>query len=338
MVSMIPLKTKQTSRFYLYLPCLLVMAVSFLTGCEARLDLKGVESTLDQSIRRTDQLMSIQQLSDGTKLIFGNNGLVLKQGIGAEGWTRSELNVGLVKPNFIDSAVCPNGLAVALAYQNQIWLSDDQGDSWSLHELPTAEEVQAVDCTPKGDIWVVGSFSTLLVSKDGGDNWSESTMDEDSMLTAVTFSSAEKGFALGEFGLLLVTEDGGENWQMMNPVSEEFYPLSAYFQDSKTGWVGGLQGLIMQTNDGGVSWQRQKAASETPIYSFISNNEAVFATGDRGTVLTLKKGEWVRVPSPDNPTYYRSGISTEDHSLLIVGGWGVLLELDPTTHALAAYE
>lgn len=338
MVCMIPLKANKAARFYLTFPCLLVLVVSFLTGCEARLDLEGVEKTLDQPIRRTDQLMSIQQLSDGTKLVFGDNGLVLKQAYGEQEWNRSQLNVGLVKPNFIDSAVCPNGQAVALAYQNQIWLSEDKGESWSLRELPTAEEVQAVDCTPKGDIWVVGSFSTLLVSKDGGESWSESTMGEDSMLTAITFSSAEKGFALGEFGLLLATEDGGENWQIMDPVSDEFYPLSAYFRDSKTGWVGGLQGLIMQTDDGGASWQRQKVASETPIYSFIGNGESIYATGDRGTVLTLKGGEWIKVPSPENPTYYRSGISTEDHSLLIVGGWGVLLELDLATQRLAAYE
>lgn len=335
---MIPLKANRTARFYSSLSCLFVMAASLLTGCEARLDLDGVEKTLDQSIRRTDQLMSIQQLPDGTKLVFGDNGLVLKQSLDAEGWHRTQLSAGLIKPNFIDSAVCPDGSAVGLAYQNQVWLSNDKGESWSLRELPTAEEVQAVDCTPKGDIWVVGSFSTLLVSKDGGANWSESTIGEDSMLTAITFSSTEKGFALGEFGLLLATEDAGENWQIMDPVSEEFYPLSAYFQNSQTGWVGGLQGVIMQTDDGGASWQRQKVASETPIYSFISSGESIYATGDRGTVLTLKGGEWVRVASPDNPTYYRSGISTDNDSLLIVGGWGALLELDLAKQALAVNE
>ena len=216
---------------------------------------------------------------------------------------------------------------MGLAYQGQVWSSADKGATWASTDLPTFEEVQAIECAPSGDLWVVGSFSTLLVSKDQGQTWIETTMEEDAMLTQVEFVSASKGFVVGEFGLVLTTEDGGSSWDALEPVSEDFYPLSAYFQDPLTGWVGGLQGVIFHTLNGGVSWQCQAVNTDVPIYNFIANG-ALYATGDRGTVLQLVGETWQKVKTPEIPTYYRSGVVTGEHSLLIAGGWGVLLPLD----------
>ncbi len=318
------LKKKQVRHGYVLLCALLI---PFLTACEARLDLQGIDETLSEPIRRTDQLMSIQELTDGSQLIVGNNGLLLTRDNGQADWHRDQLTSDGIFPNFIGSSICPDGTVILLAYENQVWLSNDIKSDWRSIALPTSEEVQAITCTPSGDIWVTGSFSTLLVSRDKARTWSETTMGEDSMLTAINFVSANKGFAVGEFGLVLKTQDGGDSWDYLDPVSEDFYPLSAHFYDDQTGWLGSLQGVIMHTSDGGTSWQRQTVASDVPIYNFIKN-DSLYATGDRGTVLKLDGSEWVRVPTPDIPTYYRSGIVTKDDSLLIAGGWGVLLPLD----------
>ncbi len=64
-----------------------------------------------------------------------------------------------------------------------------------------------------------------------------------------------------------------------------------------------------------------------PIYNFIANG-SLYATGDRGTVLKLEGEKWVKLETPDIPTYYRTGVVTGKDSLLIAGGWGVLLPLD----------
>jgi photosystem II stability/assembly factor-like uncharacterized protein len=296
-------------------------------GCEARLDLSGVDETLDKPIRRTDQLMSIEQTQDGTTIIFGDNGLVLTSESGYDNWQRKQLGPDGKHPNFIDSSLCQDGRLVALAYQGEVWSTEDKGASWSSNTLPTGEEMQSIECTPSGDIWVVGSFSTMLLSKDKGMNWVESSMQEDSMLTSITFINATQGYAIGEFGLLLRTDNAGESWEILDPIGEDFYPLTAYFKDLETGWVGGLQGVIMATNDGGLTWHRQSAATDVPIYNFIQNG-SLYATGDRGTVLKLQGDSWEKVITPEIPTYYRSGIVTGDNSLLIAGGWGVLLPLD----------
>lgn len=300
-----------------------VIVLSLASGCEARLDLEGVENTLKQSVRRTDQLLSIEQLSDGSLIMFGNDGLLLTKSIGNQDWHRTQLRQDNISPNFIDSTVCNDQTIVALAYENQLWVSSDNGANWTTQVIPTQENLQAVDCTSTGDIWVVGSFSTLMKTEDRGLNWTTNSMQEDSMLTQVSFISENTGYAVGEFGLLLKTEDSGANWELLDPISDDFYPLAAYFQDDQNGWVGGLQGVIMKTIDGGRSWQRQVVNSEVPIYNFVSAG-VMYATGDRGTVLKNSGNEWNPVDVPEIPTYYRTGVVLDDNSMLLAGGWGVL--------------
>jgi len=301
---------------------------TILMGCEARLDLEGIQDTLDQPIRRTDQLMSLQQFSNKALVLLGDNGLVLTRDAESEEWQRQQLLAQQIAPDFIDSALCSDGSVAALSYQGAVWLSSDQGKNWQNHQLPTSEEMQAIACTAAGDLWVVGSFSTLLHSSDQGANWQENSMGEDSMLTSVKFISPERGYVTGEFGLFIVTEDGGANWQSLDPISDEFYPLSSHFSsDGKNAWVGGLQGVIFHSEDSGQTWQRQQVASEAPIYNFIDVAGQLIATGDQGTVLRLSGNSWNRVPSPEIPTYFRTGVALNDQSLLIAGGWGVLVPL-----------
>lgn len=308
---------------------LMLLLIPFLAGCEARLDLEGVDQTLSQPIRRTDQLMTVQQLLDGSQMIAGNNGLLLTRQNKDSDWRRQQLISDGVAPNFIGSSICPDGTVLLLAYENQVWWTDNSSEDWQSTTLPTMEEVQDIECTPAGDIWVSASFSTMLSSRDKAKSWQETSIGEDSMLTNIQFVTAEKGFAVGEFGLVLSTGNGGVSWDYLDPVSDDFYPLAAHFDDDQHGWVGGLQGVIMQTVDGGQSWQRQQVALDVPVYNFIRNG-SLYATGDRGTVMKLEGDSWTRVPTPDIPTYYRSGIATDHDSLLIAGGWGVLLPLDLT--------
>ena len=75
-----------------------------LSGCEAQLNTQGIEKTLSQSIRRTDQLMTIVQRKDGSQLIAGNNGLLLSRDNASGKWLRETLSREGVNPNFIGSS------------------------------------------------------------------------------------------------------------------------------------------------------------------------------------------------------------------------------------------
>jgi photosystem II stability/assembly factor-like uncharacterized protein len=206
---------------------ILAMAV-LLCACEAPLNVSGVEDTLNQPIRRTDQLMVLEHVGE-TLIMLGNDGLLLRRPIEGEVWQRDQLGDAGNHPDFIGGAVCGDGSLVALSYQADVWHSSDQGESWQTYSLPTGEDVQDIDCTQSNELWVVGSFSTMLHSSAAGQEWEVTTLNEDAMLTAVTFSSSEQGYSAGEFGLLAVTKDAGDSWTVVDLIGDEFYPLAVHF-------------------------------------------------------------------------------------------------------------
>ena len=301
-----------------------------LCACEARLNLSGVDQTLNQPIRRTDQLMVLEQVGESL-IMLGNDGLLLRRPAEGELWQRDQLGVADNHPDFISGAVCGDGSLVALSYQADVWHSRDQGDSWQTYPLPTEEDVQDIECTQNNELWVVGSFSTLLHSVAAEEDWTVTSLDEDAMLTAITFSNAEQGYVAGEFGLLANTEDGGETWTVVDPIGDEFYPLAVHFDPAGSGWVGGLQGVIMRSSNGGESWERTDTPTESPIYNFLMVGDQLIATGDQGVVLQWSSETWLKVETPDIPTYFRAGVALDHQRALIVGGWGVLLPLSLQT-------
>jgi photosystem II stability/assembly factor-like uncharacterized protein len=304
---------------------ILAMAV-LLCACEAPLNVSGVEDTLNQPIRRTDQLMVLEHVGE-TLIMLGNDGLLLRRPIEGEVWQRDQLGDVGNHPDFIGGAVCGDGSLVALSYQADVWHSSDQGESWQTYSLPTGEDVQDIDCTQSNELWVVGSFSTMLHSSAAGQEWEVTTLNEDAMLTAVTFSSSEQGYSAGEFGLLAVTKDAGDSWTVVDLIGDEFYPLAVHFDLAGNGWVGGLQGVIMRSRDGGESWERTDTPTESPIYNFLMVGEKLIATGDQGVILQWSEGSWRKFKTPDIPTYFRAGVALDNQRALIAGGWGVLLPL-----------
>lgn len=302
-----------------------------LMGCEARLNLEGVEKELQKSVRRTDQLQALTS-NETVVAAVGSDGLILTSPVAKLRWTRTEL---AEKPNFVDIASCPDHSMIALSMERQIWISKDDGQNWINSDLPTQEDVLSLTCAPDGNYWVVGSYSTILRSLDGGQSWDENSLDEDAMLTEIQFLDAHHALVTGEFGLIFKTEDGGESWRSAGTIPDEFYPIGSFFADQDKGWVAGLNGSILHTVDGGASWQHQQTGTEFPLYGFYANEAQLYAFGDHSTVLELDGQRWVALDTPKFPGYVRAGVSTADDLLLVAGGRGNLFTLD-TSHKLIA--
>jgi len=300
-----------------------------LSGCEAQLDLDGVNQEMGKSLRRTDQFQDLT--TNGTVITaVGSAGLILTSPkvSGPEEplqWTRTELEG---QPNFIDIDSCPDNSMVALAVERQIWISTNNGQHWTKSDLPTQEDMISLTCTPNGDYWVVGSFSTLLHSADKGASWNEHSLGEDAILTQIQFFDAQNGFLIGEFGLIAKTEDGGQNWQSANTIPGEFYPVGSYFADPQRGWVAGLDGVILHTSDGGDTWERQETPTNFPLYGFHAKDDRLFAFGDHNTVLELNDQHWVPLDTPHSPAYVRDGGIIADDLLLVAGGRGTLFTVN----------
>lgn len=295
-----------------------------LTGCEAPLNLEGVNKEQEKQVRRTDQFQAIA-VSGDVVTVVGSDGLVITSDKEQLNWQRQELDS---KPNLIAVETCPDKSLIALSMEHQLWISDDQGKNWRHSDIPTYESLISVTCAPDNSYWASGSFSTLMSSHDQGKSWNELSLNEDATISSVQFFDRNNAVAVGEFGFMARTEDGGLNWITQEPIPNEFFPLGSHFSDASTGWVAGLGGTILSTTDGGQTWNTQETPTESPIYNFYANDTRLFAFGDHGTVLEQKGEKWVRLESLKIPVYLRDGKQIDDKRLLVSGGWGALFTVD----------
>jgi photosystem II stability/assembly factor-like uncharacterized protein len=315
------IKSIKSIRGCVFFSCLI--GFGLLPGCEAKLNLSGVEKELGKSVVRTDQYQEMV-LNQGTLILVGSQGLVLTSEDEGVNWERRVVEG---RPNFIGLSLCPDNSVLALSFDRRIWKSADKGRTWAASPIDTDQEVQDICCAPDGTIWVTGSFTTLLHSADGGKSWETTSLGEDALLTYISFFNETTGIVAGEFGMFFKTVDGGQNWESQGKIGADLYPLAVYFKDERTGWVGGLSGVLMKTVDGGATWTDQESGVAAPLYNFIGDGTSLYALGDQVTVLALKGDRWHQLETPNIPVYLRAGHIRKDGQLLAAGGWGVMLTL-----------
>lgn len=315
------------------LTSLIVLASCFLVfACEAPLVLDKVSAQHDKALQRTDFYQAFAQ-NDQVAALVGNSGVVLTSD-DAQTWARTILPG---EPALLDIDNCPDQRLIALSFNNKVWVSSAKGDNWTAIDIPTNEQLMTIDCAPNGDWWVAGGYSTFLHSSDAGNSWQSSTLDEDAIVTNLVFLTQTDAIATAEFGMILASQDGGASWDFSGYLPDEFYPHSAYFTNMSEGWVGGLNGFIYHTTDGGNSWQQQSADSAIPIYQFVQADGVLYALGDNATVLSLNDTKWHVIQPATAPVYLRAALYFKN-KLLVAGGRGMFLTLDPNIAALPADE
>jgi photosystem II stability/assembly factor-like uncharacterized protein len=308
----------------------LLLTLGVLGGCEAPLDLSGIEQQQNQATRRFDQFKSAAHTDDRI-VVVGDHGVVLTSRDQGESWSRLELSG---YPALVDVTACPDGSVVALDRSRKVWVSDTNGSGneyWASRGITTEEEPLAIDCDPEGHLWVTASFSTILHSDDKGLGWASQSLDEDMQLGTIQFLDRDSAVITGEFGALLKSIDGGRTWQRQADLPDEFFPLAAHFADTDTGWVSGLGGTVLHTRDGGQSWEKQSTASVSPLYGLISNGPELYAAGDSGTLLQYDGANW-------NPVAHNTGVRSyfiamaalNRDQLLVAGGAGLVSVIDVT--------
>jgi len=300
-----------------------VLLLQSLVGCEAPLNMAGVDSARENPIHRTDRYQAIATHGSNV-VVVGNQGIIISSPDFGTTWRRVELSDW---PALIDVTVCPDGRFVALAFAPMIFVSDDSGISWTARPIPSTENPQALTCAPNNRIWVVGAFTNRWSSTDGGATWLEATDDEDAILTTVQFFDANSGVITGEFGTVMTTTNGGETWNRMPVLVEEFYPQATYFRDPETGWIAGLGGVILHTSDGGENWVSQETETVVPLYGLEDIAGTVFAVGGEGTLLKLKDNVWRAVNHGKRIRLYIRAIRALDSARAIIAGVGGTLHI-----------
>lgn len=305
----------------------LLVGALLLTGCEAPLVLEGVESSKAKTTLRFDQFQSVAHLEDSVVVVGSQGAVVVSNNAGAD-WQRQSLEGS---PALINVVACGGSSFAALDINRKVWLGDAQGKQWQSRELPTQETPLTLTCSPSGDLWVAGSFSTIWSSSDQGDNWKETSLNEDLMFTNIQFLNDDVAYAMGEFGTVVMTRDRGQNWEFLEPLPNEFYPQAALFVSEKEGWVAGLNGAILYTTDGAQSWQRAVTPTDAPIYGLTAGDQVIYAVGDHGTVLFSLDGvNWNKSPVNTKTLAYLRGITAlSADQVVLAGGGGLIARINP---------
>ena len=301
-----------------------------LVACEAPLNLAGVDAESKLPIHRFDRFQAVAA-SDQALVVVGNYGAVVWSSDNGQRWHRHDLPG---HPTLIDVVACNDGRFAALAFEHLLWQSDDHGETWTAQKIDTAEDVQTITCDPQGNIWIAGSFSTVLSSSDGGASWEEKSFDEDLIFTSIQFVDDDVAMLVGEFGTVVASENGGADWTYRTPIPGEFYPQAAFFADRDRGWTVGLNGTIFETEDGARSWTRRDVGNPVSLYGVTGNDKQVFASGDGGALYALDNGDWKALHTDEPVRSHLRGISLlSSGELLVAGGSGALVLLDVTGEA-----
>ncbi len=307
---------------------LAIIAAGALPGCEAPLKLDQVEIASQQSVRRMDLYQAAAENRNNVVVVMGYHGLVLTSTDDGANWSRQDLPGW---PSLIDVVACPDGKFAALAVEGQVWTSTD-GMAWSANPIETEEAAQALTCDSQNRIWVVGSYSTILVSADAGRTWEDKSVGEDFILTSIQFVDDQNGIILGEFGNIMRSADGGQTWELGDPMPDEFYPQDALFKDVNTGWVSGLGGRILHTVDGGATWTVEVTPTLSPIYSLAFVGDTLYAVGGSGVLLRQEGSEWKLVDHGKQILLHlRALLPVAGDRLLVGGAAGALYVLPVTT-------
>lgn len=314
------------SRSFAVAAIVTLLATLLTTGCEAPLVLDHVEAQRGATTQRFD-LFQAAAGNSNTLVVVGNAGVILTSSDDGTTWQRAQLAGA---PFLLDITTCADDRFVALAAERQVWLGDTTGRDWKMRPLDTFEAVQAITCDPRGNIWVVGSFSTIWKSADDGESWTEASMDEDLHFTSIQFVDDNTGYMTGEFGDIVRTQDGGATWEFLQPLPDEFYPQAAHFENADSGWIVGLNGTIWATDDGAQTWTQQDSGTTAPLYGIAKADNKLFAVGGFGTLLTSSQpGTWTRVEHGQPIRFYLRGLlPLQDDRVLTAGGAGAVLVIE----------
>jgi len=303
-------------------PLLLLM---ILAGCEARLDLSGVEEQLSRPTHRSDLFQaSVRHL--GSVITVGGMGAIVRSDDAGKNLQRTTLPG---KPFLVDITVCPDGNFHAIEKTDGIWSLQTDGN-WTRQALPEMTEPQAMTCNTSGELWVTGGFSTLIHSNDAGASWETWSLDEDLYLTTIQFVDDQHGIVTGEFGTVLLSADGGASWDRAADMPDSFYPQSAYFSSPATGWVVGLNGTIWATDNGGQSWQQTNSGINIPLYGITGFGDTLVAVGDNATILHKRIGDssWSQFDGGlKTRTYLRGITGLNENQFITAGGGGAIFTI-----------
>jgi photosystem II stability/assembly factor-like uncharacterized protein len=180
--------------------------------------------------------------------MVGEAGTILKTTDAGNTWTNQ---YSFQNDDIIDLNVIDTGKIYYLANINQLYLSIDGGNSWSLKSSFFGANASAISFISLNEGWAcVGN--TIQHTIDGGNTWNNQQTVSGDNLTSIKIESNGNGIATTELGSVLHTADFGQSWSINSSFSGVFNAM-----DIVTFYATALvafNNTLYKSTDNGVTW------------------------------------------------------------------------------------
>ena len=129
---------------------------------------------------------------------------------------------------------------------------------WFSQTSGVTTDLLSVFFLDSSNVFIVGSFGTLVKTTDGGINWIPSVLNPTEEFRDVYFFNQNEGIIVGSNGLILRTTDGGNIWNTVpSGVTGVLYSVSF---NGANGVICGSGETILYSTNSGESWNISQSA------------------------------------------------------------------------------
>lgn len=218
---------------------------------------------------------------------------------------------------------------VAVGERGLVFLSDDQGRSWSARSSGHEKAMTGVVALDDKVILASGHSGLIFRSSDGGQHWSGSRPLADMREAQLGVHVLPDGrvISFGGYASLLESADGGQSWVARNILGEgtdkHFYAMA---HTGASMVLVGEAGLIATSGDAGKTWASVDSPYPGSLFGVAAIPGKVFiAFGMRGKILRSADlgRSWQEIDSGTTSPFF-SATLLKDGRLLLAGKDGVL--------------
>lgn len=231
------------------------------------------------------------------------------------------------KVAIIDAAYAGKRM-VAVGERGLIFISDNQGKSWSPAPSGSEKALTGVAALADDVLVLTGHSGMILRSIDAGARWSQaaSTQAQREALLGVLPLPDGRALAYGSYASFMESADGGQTWsprQILDAdIDKHIYGLARIGQAMV---LVGEAGLIAVSEDAGKNWKTVQSPYHGSLFGVAAIGDRFIAFGMRGKILlSSDMGQsWKELDSQTNSPLFAASL-LKDGQLLLAGKDGVL--------------
>jgi photosystem II stability/assembly factor-like uncharacterized protein len=234
-------------------------------------------------------LNGVWAVNQDTVFAVGDYGTVIRSINGGTTWNVLPTAGGMLEPLYAAHFVSGT-TGYAAGASGQVIGTTDAGTRWTIHQVPTFNDLFAVSFASPTVGWVAGAKGSIFGTTDGGLTWSAESTNTILNLYGLQFIDALTGYAVGASGRIMKTTDAGATWTVQTSGTTQ--PLySVTFLNATTGYAAGAFGTILKTVNGGATWTPQISTTTYGLYSVqFATALTGWAAGAYGTIVKTTNG------------------------------------------------